>query len=346
MNWSLKKKILLMVFVFIVSVSLLCGKQVAELKEVIKPDMVLTQNGKLYVLEKTSIFIYSLKNFRLIKKFGREGEGPMEFVARPFGPPMSLSFHSGQLVVNSNNKLSYFTPEGKYIKEEKAPPNAVFFKAKQGYLGVGAAVAEDNRVYICFRLFDQDFQNPKMLYQTEVSLAQGIEFIVPMNSLHYFPIYQDKIFIVAGGKGFVIDCFDYTGKKLFSIEKKDYKKIKVTDDYKKRTREWFKIHPTFGPIFDQIKDRIIFKEYFPAIKDISIGNDRLYVITNKMQKGLWECIVMDFKGKELKRTFVPLQEAEPYTYYPLLYSIENGKFYALIENQEDETWELHMKKLQ
>jgi hypothetical protein len=42
---------------------------------------------------------------------------------------------------------------------------------------------------------------------------------------------------------------------------------------------------------------------------------------------------------------VPLQEAEPYTYYPLLYSIENGKFYALIENQEDETWELHMKKM-
>jgi hypothetical protein len=89
----------------------------------------------------------------------------------------------------------------------------------------------------------------------------------------------------------------------------------------------------------------LFKDYFPAIKAFSVDNDLLYVITNKKRNELWECIVMNLKGKELKREFVPLQESEPYTYYPLLYSIENGKFYALIENEDDETWELYITEI-
>jgi hypothetical protein len=349
MNLNLKKKRLVMVtaFVFIFSLSSICARvqKVAAIKEVVKPDMMVVKNDKLYVLERTSIFIYSLEDFHLIKKFGREGEGPKEFMVRPFGPPMSLSFYEDYLVVNSNNKISYFTLDGDYVNEVKSPPDAVFFRVKQGYLGIGAAMGENNRLYICHRLFNLDFHEPKMLYQSEISLGQGLDFIVPMNALHYYPVYKDKIFIVAGRKGFVIDCFDNTGKKLFSINKKKHEKIKVTEAYKERTLDWFKTHPNFRRIFPQIKGRIKFKEYFPAIKDMAIDNDMLYVITNKRRKEQWECIMMDFKGKELKRTFVPLQESEPYTYYPLLYTIKKGTFYALIENEEEETWELYVKRI-
>jgi hypothetical protein len=349
MNLNLKKKMVLTIFVFVISLSYLWttnhSQKVAVLREVVKPDMMLVKNNKLYVLEKTSIFIYSLKEFHLLKKFGRQGEGPGEFIARPFGPPMTLSFHADYLLVNSNNRMSYFTLDGEYVKEEKSPPNTVFYRVKQGYLGIGAAAAENNRAYICFRLFDMNFQNPKMLYQSEISVGQGIEFLLPMNSLNNYPIYKGNIFFVAGRKGFVIDCLDHTGKKLYSIEKKHDEKVKVTETYKKSTLNWFQKHPTFKQIFPQIRSSIIFKDYFPAVKSFSVDNDLLYVITNKTRNELWECIVMNLKGKELKRVFVPLPESEPYTYYPLLYSIEKGKFYALMENEDDETWELHMKTI-
>jgi hypothetical protein len=117
----------------------------------------------------------------------------------------------------------------------------------------------------------------------------------------------------------------------------------VTETYKQRTIDWFKNHPTFRAIFPEIKNRIIFKEYFPVIKNIAVDNDTLYVITNNRKHEQWECIVMDFEGKELKRVFVPLQDSEPYTYYPLLCAIEKGKHYALIEDEDEETWELHLK---
>ena len=345
MKISMIKKHTLLFLVLVIWIPILSAKKVATLQDVVKPDMILSKNDKLYVLERTSIFIYSLKDFRLIKKFGREGEGPMEFRVRPFGPPMTLSFYSDYLVVNSNSKMSYLTLDGKFVNEERCSPNAVFYKIKGGYLSIGAAVGEKNRMHLCYRIHEPDFQSPRVLYQSEITVDQDFKIFVPMNALNYYPITPDKIFIVNGIKGFVIDCFDHSGKKLFFIEKKKYEKIKVTEAYKKQTLAWFKNHSNFKAMFEQVKNKIIFKEYFPAIKTVLIDNNKLYVITNKMKKGLWECIVIDFKGNELNRTHVPMQDSEPFTYYPLLCTLENGTFYSLIENEDDETWELHKKKV-
>jgi len=344
MNLNLKKQILLSLFVFMISLSMLCPKanipKTVALKEVLKPDMMLVKNSQLYILEGTSIFIYSLEDFHLIKKFGRQGEGPVEFMARPFGAPMTISFFEDKLVVNSSNKVSYFSLDGKYVTEEKSPPNTVFFRVKEGYLGIGPAQTENNKIYICYRLFDKEFKNPKILYQSEISLGQNTEFNVPMNALNYYPIYEDNIFIVEGKKGFFINCLDFKGNQLYEIEKKEFEKIEVTKTYKEKTMKWFQQDPFYKKVFPQIKDSIKFKEFFPPIKSISVDNDLLYIITNKTKDGLWECIVMNLKGKELKRVFVPLQDSDPFTYYPLLYFIEKGKCYSLKENQESDTWEL------
>jgi hypothetical protein len=323
----------------------LSGQKVVELSELTKPDMVLARHDRLFVLERTSVYIYSLKDFQLIRKFGREGEGPQEFRARRFGPPMTLSFYYDNLVVNSDNKLSYFSLKGDFLREEKTPPNTVFYKVKNGYLGIGSAIDGDNGVYISFRLFDNKFSSPKMLYQTEINVGQLNEFKLPMNALNYFPINGDYIFVVNGKQGFVIDFFNYTGKKIFTIQKKEFEKIKVTDSYKKETHNWFKNHPVFKPIYTQIKPGIKFKEYYPAIKTFSVDKNNIYVVTNKTKKSLFECIIMDLKGNEKKRFFLPLQDGEPYTYYPLLCDFNQGKYYALLENEDEETWELYLKDL-
>lgn len=341
----MKKKILLTILVCMLSVSFLCGEKMTTLEEVTRPDMVLAKDGKLYVLEKTTIFIYSLKDFRLIKKFGRSGEGPMEFLARPFGPPLNLYFQSGKLVVNSINKLSFFTLDGKYINEEKVPPDAIFYRLEGGFLAIGAAMGEDKQPRICFRIFSEDFLPQKMLYESEIALGARPDFHVPMNALNYPLLYKDKIFIVKGKEGFVIDCFDHSGKKLYTIEKKYHPKIKMTDAFRESIIDWFKSHHDFRNVYETDKNRIKIKEYFPAIKGITIENDRIYAVTYKTKKDLTECIVMDLKGNELKRLFVPLRESEPYTYYPLLYAIENGTYYALLENEDDDTFELHSQKI-
>ncbi len=331
--------------VFFLSAFSLYGEKAATLNEVVDPDLVIARDGKIYVLERTTIFIYSGKDYKLIKRFGRAGEGPKEFMVRPDGPPMSLTFHKGKLVVASTNKVSYFTPEGEYLSEQKTPAGTVFYPVDGKYLGIGTAAFENNEVFIAFRLFDGKFQNPKLLYKTEVYLGNNIRLDLPMEALHYNPIHGDKLYLVAADRDFAIDCFDLNGKKLYSIEKKDWEKIKVTDAYKQKTFAWFKKHPFFGPGFEQIKKGMTMKKNYPAIKDLTVADDRIYVMTHKKKDGLNEIIIMDLKGKELKRAFVPVQEAEPFTYNPLFYDIEKGVYYGLTENENEETWDLHVKKL-
>ncbi|MCP4213160.1 MAG: hypothetical protein GY765_00820, partial [bacterium] len=141
------------------------------LPEILKPVLMTIHDNHLYVLQDTSIYIYSLKGLKLIKKFGRKGEGPKEFMARPFGPPMTMSFYEGKLAVNSNNKLSFFDPKGEYISEMKAPTNSVFYQYKDGFLAVGPAGTEDGSVRIAFRLLAKDFKQKSMFLVTDIDFG-------------------------------------------------------------------------------------------------------------------------------------------------------------------------------
>ncbi len=133
------RKILFMVVIFFLACFFLAGKQVATFSDVVKPELIQAKNDKLYVLQRTSIFIYSLKDFKLIKVIGKEGAGPKEFQLTPTGAPMALNFHKDQMVVNSNIKLTYFTLDGEYIREQKAPPGVIFNPKENGFLGTGIA---------------------------------------------------------------------------------------------------------------------------------------------------------------------------------------------------------------
>jgi hypothetical protein len=281
----------------------------------------------------------------MIKKFGREGEGPEEFMAQPFGPPMTISFYRDQLMVNSSNKLSFFTLDGDFISEQKAPPSAIFLRVEGGYLGIGMALGEDNNQYISYRLFDVNFQNPKVVYQSEIMLGRISRISLPMNALNYYPITKDRIFIVNGKLGFVIEEYDHSGRKISVVRNDDFQKIKITEKYRRTTMNWFKNHPFFRDQFEQLKEAVEFKEYYPAIKTLAIDGNTLYVITNMRKNGEYEYIAMSLNGEELGRGWVPLQESEPYTYYPLLVAVNDGEYHALVEDQDEESWVLHSRKL-
>lgn len=339
----LKKVLMILMVIFMVSV--MSAEKIFELPEIARPAAIKIKGDRLYILQKAEIFIYSLSDNKLIRKFGREGEGPREFNVNPFGAPMSLTISGDQLVVSSNNKVSYFSLEGEYIREHKAPPHRIFFPVNGGFLSVGMAGAEDGRYLLAMQLFDKTFQSVKTLHYTDIQVGNLPEILLPMCALTYTPVAGDKIILVGSNDDFVIDVLDKKGNKLYAIEK-NYEKLPVTDEYKRETRHWFKdVSPLYKPLWERIKNTLKFREYYPAIKDFCVSGDRIYVITHKMERDQRECIVLDMKGKELKRVFVPMNEIEPFTYYPMLYGVEGGIYYTLLENEDDESWELHRKKI-
>jgi 6-bladed beta-propeller protein len=186
----MKKMILVLVLVLMSTAAF--AEHAITLPEIMDPAMIEVNNVKLYVLQRTEIFIYSIKDKKLIKKFGREGEGPGEFIINPYGAPMSLTIQGEQLVINSTNKISYFSLDGKYLNETPAPPNTVFVPMKGEYLGIGAALPPGKQQpQLAFRIFDKDFRPHTALYYTDIIVGNLRNISLPMEALHYIPYYKD-----------------------------------------------------------------------------------------------------------------------------------------------------------
>jgi hypothetical protein len=93
--------------------------------------------------------------------------------------------------------------------------------------------------------------------------------------------------------------------------------------------------------------KFLFPEHFPPIRTMDIDNNHIYVKTFKKTGTKEEYIIMDLKGKMLKKTFVP-QTVKPWVMSLMmgirLETIYNGKIYYIQENEEEE-WELFVQEI-
>lgn len=332
------KKLFILLLVVLVS-SILQAKKIAELSEISKPDMMAINNERLYITEKASIFIYSMKDFKLAKQFGKEGEGPKEFKISPFGTPLIINTLDKRLFVSSMGRISIFTQDGEFIEEFRVLPYQIYYPLENGYIYSANAANERNQLVITINLCDAKFEKIKELYKSDISVGPGASYNFPFNSLD-FSAYKGKIYGVVGKEGFAIDVFNNSGNKLYRI-KKNYPLLQLSEEYKSKTEEWFKKDPNWKNFYDVIKKQISFKLTYPPIRSMRVTDDRIYVLTYKRKNDDTECIILDLKGNELKSTFVPFPEVFGMDMVPK-YTIYKKGFYTLRENEEKENWELHL----
>jgi hypothetical protein len=88
------------------------AKKVAVFKEIYKSMQIDVDSNHLYVSQLSTVYIYSLEDFQLKNKFGKEGEGPQEFKGYAL-----LNVQPQVLLINSMGKLSFFNKDGTFIKE-------------------------------------------------------------------------------------------------------------------------------------------------------------------------------------------------------------------------------------
>lgn len=334
-------KIICLIMLAVLLITPVQAEKVATLEEIMKPDMFIVAEDMVLITEKASIYLYSLKDYRLIKKFGKAGEGPREFKIDPFGAPMFVLPYKGKIYVSSHAKVSVFTSKGEFIRESRVMPYQVYQPFGDKFLYTATVPGEKNQNLLTINLSDEKFEKLKELYVSDMTVGPTASFNFPINAFDFVP-YKDKIYIVAGKDGFAIDVFDGNGKKLYRV-KKEYERLPVSDDYKKKTKKSFQSGP-FKQFWEYFKNRLSFKSHYPGIRNMLVDDDRMYVLTYKKKDGKVECIIMDLKGKEEKRVFVPMEELYGMEYYPK-YDVYNGHWYTLIENVDEENWELHRMKL-
>ena len=336
---------LISTLILLVLVSLTLGGTVqAVFNEPINPTQLLMDDERIYVADFPFVFIYSKTDYSLNAKLGGEGEGPRRFQFHPGSlvnktVAFNIDIRSGQLMVSSQGKLSFYKTDGTYIREMKTGHrhDHRFSLIGGEYLGLTSRRGRDGLFYIRLNLYNSTLKPVKEIFQFK-RFSQP-----PKGDLHVVydqgVIYDTDsryIFVTAVGReGSVIDVFDLSGRKMYLVSY-EYDTPVMTEQDRLRYLEFYRAGP-LKYVWDRFKKQIRFPTHFPGVRDFRVYDGHIYVLTFKQSKNGSNIVVFNLKGDFMRNIEIPLKENDIYL-YP--YTIHKGHCFQLVENPDEEYWEL------
>jgi len=337
-------RLILILFLMMSSFASLSGDTRAVFQEPVNPTQLLMDNERIYVADFPFIYIYSKTDFSLRAKLGGEGEGPQQFQFHPGSlvnktAAFNINIRSGQLVVSSQGKVSFYSLDGTYEQEVKTNHrhDHRFSLIGDKYAGLTSRRGGDNLFYIRLHLYNSALKPEKSIFQFK-RFSQP-----PKGDLHViydqgviYDIHGRQLFVTAiGREGSVIDVFDLTGNKSHSVTY-NYETPPVTEQDRLRYLDFYRAGP-LKYVWDRFKKQVRFPSHFPGLRDFRIHDEKIYVLTFKKSGKGSQVVVFDLKGHFLRKVNIPLKEKD-IDLYP--YCIFQGHCFQLMENLEEEYWEL------
>lgn len=305
------------------------------------PTALIIDNNQLFIADGVSVYIYSLDDFKLQKKFGKSGYEAHEF--KPYvtyedsGIQIYIEVLPHRIIVDNFGRISYFTRGGDFM--ELIQPRDFFKSVKP--LGENFAAQRNTRRnntwYICLDLYNSGFERCKELVRLKNDFQPGERRKVLTRAWSYCT-HGNQLF-TAVKKDFIIDVFDDRGEKRYSIAK-EYQKVKVTKAYIKGRHENAKmIYHDRPELYEYFERAVLFPDYFPAISHLQADDGVLYVRTWRREKEKTGFYLFDMAGKFIKTIFLPLAQENDAKYYPSTF--HRGKLYQLVKDRDKNIWELH-----
>lgn len=311
-----------------------------ELLDLLDPAAIHVDGNQMYITEHATIYIYSTKDYHLIKKFGRRGEGPKEFKLGE-EDQVDLFVLPGYLQINSEARVSFFTKDGNYIKEISTLHGRWLRPLGKNFVGMRPVFDEKNIRYHVVNLYDSNCNKVKEIYREKAEIQHRRQTFNAVSwTRDIYHNYREKIFV--DGKNKVIRVFDNKGEKLYDINLK-YDRIKITDEIKNKYLKYYRENPFWRQRWERLKKWYIFPDYLPVVQDFVVKDERIYILTYKEENDKFEFLVLDIKGKLLKKVFLPLVKSSYIWYYP--WDISKGKLYKIVEKEDSERYELHVDEI-
>jgi hypothetical protein len=302
---------------------------------------------QFYIAEGAFIHIYSLKDYRFQKKFGGRGEGPGEFktmTSQNLGSVL-LDLSQDNLIINSIGKISFFTKQGKLIKEIPTSSNGRYLPLNSGFVGYSFVLDKNRNVDVTINLFDAKVRPIKEIHRETSWSSASADGLRKEYDMFYFnaSIYRiadSKIFFDSDKQDIVV--FDKKGDKLYSFSP-NIEPLKLTEKDKQGFKDSLKMQPITRGLYEQIKNRFRFPEFFPKIRIFFVDNQKIYVLSWRKKDNKSEIYIFDLKGNPIRKTYAPLVVQDIMLPYPT--TIRNEKLYQVVENEDTEEWELQVSEL-
>ena len=331
------RKLLFTVLFISLTLNILNASKVVQLPILNRPNSIVISNNQIFITEGINIFVFLIDNFKLITKFGKKGEGPGEFM----NEDISLQILPDRILVSNSNKILFFSKNGKYKKETRIPSYVnIVKKISNNYIGFKWDInpkADD--FYISYNLYNSNFKKLKELHRGNSVIHKNRS--IDIFEIFFYDVVKNKI-VIAHRKGFCVDIFDTDGNKLNSITR-NIKPIPFSEKDKQDVVSYWASLPYYKGFYESVKKRLNFPKYYPEIYQCRVSSTKIYIITYLTKDNKRECFVYDLDGKYLKRIFLPLKIESPVDHG--IFTIYNNKLYQVIENLNDETWELNIYDL-
>lgn len=339
------KKYLIVLFTLTLLSSFIAGgENVVKLTEINKPGNIVVDGGQILITEFPVVYVYSQKDFSFITKFGKSGEGPREF--NQYIRIQKDPKNSDKIVVGSHLKISYYSRDGKFISEKRPKTGGlgnVYKPFGDKFVSYGGYQDKEKKInYVTIELYDSNMKKIKQVYKEPQFFQQGRKLNPLRTWGAWFRLYKDQIFITGEREGYVL-IFDYNGDIKKEL-KCGLKKLKVRGSDIKRYHDYFRTDPQTKNFYEAVKAQFKFPSTFPVIRGMDVVDDKLYVNGYQNPDGKTEFAVYDLKGNLLKsKVYLRIPEATARDLYP--YTIKDGKIYQLVDDVDEEIWELHVHDL-
>lgn len=336
------KKIIIFILLSFMGLTL-SGVKIADLPSLSKPEKIVIKGDKFYVTEEAFVYIFSMNDYRLLKKYGRRGDGPGELNPQP---RYKLFIEAGKddILVNSYSKMVFLSDLGEYKGEKRIPFIAIQIIPIEQNLAITKSVisrqSTNNSIAVIF--FDKELNPIKTAYNRQYPNYNKSGKIDILPSLLLIKQFRNKIFSFDQKGDFVIDVFNSSGDRINQIKTK-CKSEKMTKEYIDKTWEWSRNDIRLRSLTAEQRRMVYFPDYFPVMKNFEVDDNRIYVHTYRMKydENSSEFIIIDFQGKILKKRYfmgsdINTIECAPYTF-------KNDKYIHLLENPNTEMIELHIE---
>jgi hypothetical protein len=315
------------------------GELVAKMPQVMDPFFLTMADGRIYVVENSStanLYTIGSKEVAFVKTFGREGQGPGEF-----GFMYRIRVLKDHLDISGHHKLARFSLDGEYIDEVKVSIEMFkggIYQIDENYLAgdLQFSARESTRT---IRLYDKDFKLIREIGSHKYSM--GLEKLNLVTEIFSSRVVGDRIFVIASGEKSIVTIYDRNGIQQKEI-RLPLEPIKITATLKEAIIKPLQEDPEMRARWNMIEKRIYFPDKTPGLDYFDVVDGKFIARTYKYRQNSVEFVVSDQQGRVLQRMFLPntgrLSNG-------ILFCFYQGHFYYLLENIEEEAWELHSEKV-
>jgi hypothetical protein len=266
------------------------------------------------------------KDGNFVDAFGRRGRGPGEL---SYGAGMSINNRDEVIIQNMfQTKLLILNSDGNLINEIPSPSNLPYIKhmENENYFFSKTSRIGPQASQIVWSILSPKFEKIKDIEKQELH-GNSRRFSY---ELHKSYVTEENIYIGKRSQPYEVWVYDPEGN-LKRIVKKNYKPIKLSDEYKKKSvnrSEERKKKGRRGP-----PGKFYLPEYWPAFLELFVGDTGwLFVMTYEKSKNPREFVYDIFNPDGI---FIGKMSLNNYggTHRSLPIKVKNNRLYCLNEKE-------------